>query len=52
MRSDRVDVPTLERTPRILGTRTETETIRRAPDLVTDEAALIEARPSRSTVAP
>ena len=33
----------LERTRRILGTRTETETIHRALDLVADEAALVEA---------
>jgi hypothetical protein len=33
----------LERTRRILGTRTETETIQRALDLVLDEAALVEA---------
>ena len=39
----RIDVAKLERTRRILGTRTETETIHRALDLVADEAALIEA---------
>ena len=39
----RIDVSKLERTRRILGTRTETETIHRALDLVADEAALIEA---------
>jgi hypothetical protein len=39
----RIDVSRLERTRRILGTRTETETIQRALDLVLDEAALIEA---------
>jgi len=36
----RIDVRKLERTRRILGTRTETETIHRALDLVADEAAL------------
>jgi hypothetical protein len=36
-------VSRLERTRRILGTRTETETIQRALDLVLDEAALVEA---------
>jgi hypothetical protein len=39
----RIDVSRLERTRRILGTRTETETIHRALDLVLDEAALVEA---------
>lgn len=39
----RIDVSRLERTRRILGTRTETETIQRALDLVLDEAALVEA---------
>ena len=39
----RIDVSKLERTRRILGTRTETETIYRALDLVADEAALVEA---------
>ncbi len=39
----RIDVVKLERTRRILGTRTETETIHRALDLVADEAALVEA---------
>jgi hypothetical protein len=39
----RIDVIKLERTRRILGTRTETETIHRALDLVADEAALVEA---------
>jgi len=39
----RIDVAKLERTRRILGTRTETETIHRALALVADEAALIEA---------
>ena len=36
----RIDVRKLERTRRILGTRTETETIHRALDLVADEVAL------------
>jgi len=39
----RIDVAKLERTRKILGTRTETETIHRALDLVADEAALVEA---------
>ncbi len=39
----RIDVAKLERTRRILGTRTETETIHRALDLVADEAALVKA---------
>ena len=39
----RIDTAKLERTRRILGTRTETETIHRALDLVADEAALVEA---------
>jgi hypothetical protein len=39
----RIDVSKLERTRRILGARTETETIHRALDLVADEAALVEA---------
>ena len=39
----RIDVSKLERTKRILGTHTETETIHRALDLVADEAALVEA---------
>jgi hypothetical protein len=39
----RIDVSKLERTRRVLGTRTETETIHRALDLVADEAALVEA---------
>ena len=39
----RIDVSKLERARRILGTRTETETIHRALDLVADEAALVEA---------
>jgi hypothetical protein len=33
----------LQRTQRILGTRTETETIHRALDLVAEEAALVVA---------
>lgn len=37
----RLDVSKLERTRRILGTRTETETIHRALDLVAEEAALV-----------
>lgn len=37
----RIDVDKLERTRRILGTRTETETIHRALDLVAEEAALV-----------
>jgi Arc/MetJ family transcription regulator len=36
----RIDVTRLQRTQRILGTRTETETIHRALDLVADETAL------------
>ena len=39
----RIDVARLERSRRILGTRTETETIQRALDMVVDEAALVEA---------
>jgi hypothetical protein len=39
----RIDVARLERSRRILGTRTETETIQRALDLVVNEAALVEA---------
>ena len=38
----RIDVVKLQRTQRILGTRTETETIHMALDLVADEAALVE----------
>jgi hypothetical protein len=38
-----IDVSRLERTRRILRTRTETETILLALDLVLDEAALVEA---------
>ena len=37
----RIDVAKLQRTQRILGTRTETETIHRALDLVAEEAALV-----------
>jgi len=39
----RIDVAKLERTRRILKTRTETETIHRALDLVAEEAALVAA---------
>ena len=39
----RIDVGKLERARRILGTRTEIETIHRALGLVADEAALVEA---------
>ena len=39
----RIDMSKLERARRVLGTRTETETIHRALDLVADEAALVEA---------
>lgn len=39
----RIDVAKLERTKKILGTRTETETIHRALDLVADEVALARA---------
>jgi hypothetical protein len=39
----RIDTVKLERTRRILGTRTETETIHRALDLVAEEAALVQA---------
>ncbi|MBI2203840.1 MAG: hypothetical protein HYU41_08330 [Candidatus Rokubacteria bacterium] len=39
----RIDTAKLERTRRILGTTTETETIHRALDLVADEASLVEA---------
>lgn len=39
----RIDVAKLARTQRILGTRTETETIHRALDLVAKEAELIQA---------
>lgn len=39
----RLDVTKLNRTRRILGTRTETETIHRALDLVANEAALVRA---------
>jgi hypothetical protein len=37
----RIDMAKLDRTRRILGTRTETETIHRALDLVAEEAALV-----------
>lgn len=37
----RIDVAKLDRAQRILSTRTETETIHRALDLVADEAAVI-----------
>ncbi len=39
----RIDVRKLERTRRALGTRTETETIHRALELVADEVALARA---------
>jgi hypothetical protein len=39
----RIDVVTLQRTKRALGTRTETETIHRALDMVANEAALAKA---------
>ena len=39
----RIDVSKLSRTQRVLGTRSETETIHRALDLVIDEAALARA---------
>jgi len=39
----RIDVARLERQLGVPGTRTETETIQRALDLVLDEAALVEA---------
>jgi hypothetical protein len=39
----RIDMAKLEHTQRILGTRTETETIHRALDLVAEEAALVRA---------
>ena len=41
-KNHRIDVSKLERARRILGTRSETETIHRALDLVADEAALVE----------
>jgi Arc/MetJ family transcription regulator len=37
----RIDVAKLQRTQRILGTRTETETIHKALDLVAEEAGLV-----------
>ena len=39
----RIDTARLQRTQRILGTRTETETIHKALDLVAEEAALVVA---------
>ena len=39
----RIDMVKLQRTQRILGTRTETDTIHRALDLVAQEAALLAA---------
>jgi Arc/MetJ family transcription regulator len=39
----RIDVTRLRRAQRILGTRTETETIHKAFDLVVEEAALMVA---------
>lgn len=39
----RIDVTKLTRAQRVLGTRTETETVHRALDLVADEAALAKA---------
>ena len=39
----RIDMGKLRRTQRVLGTRTETETIHRALDLVAQEAALVVA---------
>lgn len=39
----RIDMRKLERTQRVLGTRTETETIHRALDLAADEVALARA---------
>lgn len=39
----RIDVARLERARKTLGTRTETETIHRALDLVANEAALARA---------
>jgi hypothetical protein len=39
----RIDVAKLARAQKVLGTRTETETIHRALDLVADEAALVAA---------
>jgi Arc/MetJ family transcription regulator len=38
----RIDMVKLQRTQRILGTRTETETIHKALDLVAEEAALVQ----------
>ena len=39
----RIDTAKLQRTQRILGTRTETETIHKALELVAEEAALVKA---------
>ena len=39
----RIDMVKLKRTQRVLGTRTETETIHRALDLVANEAELAKA---------
>jgi Arc/MetJ family transcription regulator len=39
----RIDVTKLARAQRVLGTKTETETVHRALDLVADEAALAKA---------
>ncbi len=39
----RIDLTKLNRAKRILGTKTETETIHRALDLVADESALAKA---------
>lgn len=39
----RIDVTKLTRAQRVLGTKTETETVHRALDLVADEAALAKA---------
>ena len=39
----RIDVTKLERARKVLGARTETETIHRALDLVADEVALAKA---------
>jgi hypothetical protein len=39
----RIDVTKLNRAKEVLGTKTETETIHRALDLVADEAALAKA---------
>ena len=39
----RIDIRKLNRARKVLGTRTETETIHRALDMVADEAALAQA---------